>query len=196
MLDSMQRSRLPTRAEATDVANAILDGADACMLSGETAIGRYPRESVEMMDRIALETEQLMRRRKTSLGPAPIDEADDPVTQHTTRAAGRLADELDARTMVVASASGQTALSVAKNRHFVPTVGVSDSQATLRKMCLYWGLFPLPDAPAHDSRQLLQFVVDKGRTEGYLSEGDRIVLVSGTGMSTSQHNMIVVHEIE
>jgi pyruvate kinase len=196
MLDSMQRSRLPTRAEATDVANAILDGADACMLSGETAIGRYPRESVEMMERIALATEKLIRRRGTSDPPASIDESDSPVTQHTTLAAGKLADQLDARTMVVASATGQTALSVAKNRHFVPTVGVSDSESTLRKMCLYWGLFPLPHAPVHDNRQLLQFVVDKGQSEGYLSRGDRIVLVSGTGMSTSRHNMIVVHEVE
>ncbi len=196
MLDSMQHSRLPTRAEATDVANAILDGADACMLSGETAIGRYPRESVAMMERIALATEQLIRGRET-LPAAPACEAvENEITEQTTLAAGRLAEQLDAGTIVVSSATGQTALRVAKNRHLVPTLGVSDSQATLRRMCLYWGLFPVSDAPTHDNQLLLQFVVDRGRTEGYLSSGDRVVLVSGTGMSASRHNMIVVHELE
>ncbi len=196
MLDSMQHSRLPTRAEATDVANAILDGADACMLSGETAIGRYPRESVEMMERIALATEQLLRDREPLPAVSDYEVTDNEITEQTTLAAGRLAEQLEARTVVVSSATGQTALRAAKNRYLVPTIGVSDSQVTLRRMCLYWGLFPLSDAPVHDNQQLLQFVVDRGRTEGYLSSGDRVVLVSGTGMSASRHNMIVVHELD
>jgi pyruvate kinase len=196
MLDSMQRSRLPTRAEATDVANAILDGADACMLSGETAIGRYPRESVEMMERIALATEQLLRDREPLPETTGGEVAENEITERTTLAAGRLAEQLHARTIVVSSATGQTALRVAKKRHLVPTVGVSDSQATLRRMCLYWGLFPVADAPTHDNQHLLKFIVDRGRADGYLSSGDRVVLVSGTGMSASRHNMIAVYELE
>jgi len=196
MLDSMQHSRLPTRAEATDVANAILDGADACMLSGETAIGRYPRETVEMMHRIALATESVPRRGRGTAGPDLTAEGVNQITEATTFAAGRLAEELGAETIVVASASGLTALSLSKNRHIVPTVGVSDSEATLRRMCLYWGVIPLPGAPIEDSSALLEYVVERGRAAGHFAPGDRIVLVSGTGLRTTRHNMIVVHELD
>ncbi|MFV1964711.1 MAG: pyruvate kinase [Pirellulaceae bacterium] len=202
MLDSMQRSRIPTRAETTDVANAILDGADACMLSGETAIGKYPLESVEMMHRIAMATESVYRQHPTATATAtatdpPCDEPrGNPITQATTFAAGRLAEQIDARTLIIASHSGKTALEVSKNRHFVSMMGVSDSEATLRRMCLYWGVIPLSGAPTDDSASLMQYVVDRGRSAGYLASGDRIVLVSGTGLASTRHNMIVVHEIE
>jgi pyruvate kinase len=195
MLDSMQRSRIPTRAEATDVANAILDGADACMLSGETAIGLFPREAVETMHRIAVATEPLHRQRSRQklrdLAGAEVN----PITEATTFAAGRLAEQLDARTIIVVSSSGKTALSVSKNRHFVPTIGISDSETALRRMSLYWGVNPLPGAPTDDSAVLLDYVIEQGRSAGYLSSGDRVVLVSGTGISTSRHNMIVVHQL-
>ena len=196
MLDSMQHSRIPTRAEVTDVANAILDGADACMLSGETAIGDYPRETVRMMHRIALATEPLCRNQSK---PRPADATADrrnPITEATVDAAGRLAESLDARTVIVATASGQTALSLSKNRHYVPTVGVSDCEATLRRMCLYWGVIPLAGAPIGDNRNLLEHVVARGRDAGLLRAGDRIVLVAGTGLAMTAHNMIVVHELE
>ncbi len=196
MLDSMQHARLPTRAEATDVANAILDGADACMLSGETAIGRYPREAVEMMHRIALATESVPRRGRAVAPPDLAADGVNQITEATTFAAGRLAEELGAETIVVASASGATALSLSKNRHFVPTIGVSESEATLRRMCLYWGVIPLPGAPTDNSGALLQYVVEQGRAAGHFEEGDRLVLVAGTGLRTTRHNMIVVHELE
>jgi pyruvate kinase len=196
MLDSMQHRRIPTRAEATDVANAVLDGADGCMLSGETAIGQYPCETVETMHRIALATEPLGMNHPP--GPPPDLEAEgvNPITEAVTYAAGRLAEELGAKTLVVVSASGATALSVSKNRHFVPTLGVSDSDATLRRMCLYWGVTPLPGAPIDEDDELLRFVVDRGRAAGHLAPGDRIVLVSGTGLSSTRHNAVIVHEID
>jgi len=196
MLDSMQRSRIPTRAEVTDVANAVLDGADACMLSGETAIGRYPRQAVEMMHRIALATEPLCRTRRPT---EPLDLSADqlsPITEAIVESAGVLAENVDAKTVIVATASGKTALSLAKKRHFVPVVGVSDSEATLRRMCLYWGVIPLAGAPTTDSRQLLEYVVEQGRARGVLAGGDRVVLLSGTGLATTAHNMILVHELE
>jgi len=196
MLDSMQHARIPTRAEVTDVANAILDGTDACMLSGETAIGKYPRQAVEMMHRIALATEPLCRQR--SPGPMADLAADgvNQITEATVYAAGRMAEALDAKLVVVASASGATALSMAKNRHFVPTVGISDSAATLRRMCLYWGVIPLAGAPTGNRDALLQYVTDWGRAAGLLDAGDRIVLVAGTGLAVTAHNMVVVHELE
>ena len=89
-----------------------------------------------------------------------------------------------------------TALSLAKNRHYVPTLGVSDSPATLRRMCLYWGVIPLAGAPVGDSAALLEHVTAMGRASGLLNAGDRIVLIAGTGLSVTAHNMIVVHELE
>ena len=196
MLDSMHNSRIPTRAEATDVANAILDGADACMLSGETAIGKYPREAVEMMHRIAIATEPLLRERPISREeesrPTP---GVSPITDAAARAAGRLAEELSAKLVVVASSTGRAALSLSKNRRFVPTIGVSDSLSSLRRMCLYWGVIPVPDAPAHEDRELIEFVVRRGLSSGDLERGDRMILLAGTGLPTSRHNVIVVHEV-
>jgi len=196
MLDSMQQSRIPTRAEVADVANAILDGTDACMLSGETAIGEHPREAVEMMHRIALATEPLCREQPPQPGPDFSVEGINQITEATVYAAGRLADKLDAKLLVVASLSGATALSLAKNRHHVPTVGTSDSAATLRRMCLYWGLIPVADAPIGDNATLLRHVTDWGRNAGLIDRGDRMVLIAGTGLSATAHNMVVVHVLE
>jgi pyruvate kinase len=211
MLDSMQHSSLPTRAEVTDVANAILDGADACMLSGETAIGDFPIEAVEMMHRIALATEPMLPRTGTvpifapaKMGLSPLTQSPDktekipaanPITQSIVDAAGQIADRVGARLIVVASSSGQTALALSKNRNRVPIVGVSESAETLRRMCLYWGVFPLAGAPVGKSQELLDYVVRLGRQKGYLNLGDRIVYVAGTGLTTSAHNAIVVHEL-
>lgn len=196
MLDSMQNSRVPTRAEVADVANAILDGTDACMLSGETAIGRFPRQAVEMMHRIALATEPLCRNQPRTRLPDLKGEGINPITEATVFAAGRMAEDLDAKLVVVASASGATALSMAKNRHWVPTLGVSDSPETLRRMCLYWGMIPMAGAPTVESDSLLEHVTDWARTGGVLHSGDRIVLVAGTGLKVTDHNMLVVHELE
>ncbi|MFW5693215.1 MAG: pyruvate kinase, partial [Thermoguttaceae bacterium] len=196
MLDSMQHARVPTRAEVADVANAILDGTDACMLSGETAIGRFPRQAVEMMHRIALATEPLCRNQPRTPLPDLKGEGINPITEATVFAAGRMAEELDARLVVVASASGQTALSMAKNRHFVPTIGVSDSPETLRRMCLYWGMIPMAGAPTVESHALLEHVTAWARARGMLESRDRIILVAGTGLSVTAHNMLVVHELE
>jgi pyruvate kinase len=195
MLDSMQHSRLPTRAEVTDVANAILDGADACMLSGETAIGQYPVQSVEMMHRIALATEPMYRERPVPPCPDLTADGVNPITEATAYSAGLLAEQLDAKMVVVASASGKTALSLSKCRNFVPTVGVSDSEATLRRMCLYWGVIPLPGAPVDHPEPILRYVVDWGQRGGLLNPGDRLVLLAGTGLAASRHNLIVVHQV-
>jgi pyruvate kinase len=219
MLESMHHSRLPTRAEVTDVANAILDGADACMLSGETAVGEYPREAVEMMHRIALATEPILRKRPTngsgataglsSSDPCTAGQASsgtptslsrkqdgDVITEATTCAACRLAEEVGAKMIVVASVSGETALVISKHRSFVPVIGVSDSETALRRMSLFWGIVPRYGAPVSDNVKLLEHVTELGRQSGYLAPGDRIVLVLGTGITASRHNAIVVHQVE
>lgn len=196
MLESMTQSRHPTRAEATDVANAILDGADACMLSGETAIGEHPRDTVAMMNRIALATEPLLKdaphRRPTNLQAGNLR----PVALAVVFAAAEVARMLKAKLVVVASRSGATAIAKAKQRDFIPTVGVSSSEKTLRQMCLLWGITPLPDAPVDDIVALARFVDDWGKDEGTLTTGDHVVHISGTGVLEETHDQIVVHDVE
>ena len=214
MLDSMQHSRRPTRAETTDVANAILDGADACMLSGETAIGDHPRRVVEMMRRIAQSTERqyLQSRRqyleellgKSRLGavgndflprPQRLVHGLHPITQAVVEGASRIAAELDARLFVVASKSGVTAIARSKHRGGVPTIGLTDDLATLRQMTLYWGVTPVAVPEGADVNQLLSHVCDWGLQDGRLERGDRIVLVAGIGFGAGGHNMAMVHEV-
>ena len=194
MLDSMQRSRIPTRAEATDVSTAILDGADACMLSGETAVGLYPRESVEMMHRIALTTEDLAKRQAAQTPYDPCAERLPDMTEAVTGAADRLAEQLDAKFLIVVSHSGYTARVVAKHHRHVPVIGVSSSEKALRRMCLYWGVIPLAGPPVDHGDHLLEQLIQRGRTQGHLSAGDRVVLVFGTG--TDRHNIIVARQLE
>lgn len=204
MLDSMQDSPRPTRAEATDVANAILDGADACMLSGETAVGNYPREAVEMMNRIALATESSFQGRLPRVPEGKSTELHG-ITQAVVRAAGQMAHDLDAKLVFVASHSGRTALALSQHRSFVPTMGVSSSDATLRQMCLYWGVRPLRNAPASNMQELIKHADDWACRSGYAAKGDRLVIVGGSHltagprqeeMASGVHDVLLVHQVE
>ena len=195
MLDSMQHSPRPTRAEVTDVANAILDGGDACMLSGETAIGQYPRASVEMMNRVALETEALFRDRPRTVQGARVLAGLHPMTSAVVEGAGLIAARLDARLIVMASHTGATAQAVSKQRNFVPTVGISDSVVTLRKMCLDWGVIPLLGIPTETNTAILEAVSSWGMQAGMLASGDYVVLVAGTGLQAGSHNGVLVHRV-
>jgi pyruvate kinase len=196
MLDSMQRSRRPTRAEVTDVANAILDGADACMLSGETAIGQYPREAVEMMNRIMHATERILYdappRPPAAAGAAGVH----PITSAVVYGAGRIAAQLHAKLTAVVTQSGATARVKAKQRDFIPTVGISESETVLRQMCLLWGVTPLAGAPVQEPLAVRRFVAEWGKRRGELAPGDRVVFVTGTGIVRGAHNLLVVHEVE
>jgi pyruvate kinase len=202
MLESMQESPRPTRAEATDIANAILDGADACMLSGETAIGKFPIEAVQTMSRIAVATESIFRERPPRnivINSAVVHD----VTRAAVRAAGRMAYDLGAKLVFVASHSGRTALALSQHRSYIPTVGVSSREPTLRQMCLYWGVTPLRGFPARDMQELLRYVDTWACREGYATKGDRIVIVGGSHLTVGPdrkasgvHDVVLVHEVE
>jgi pyruvate kinase len=203
MLDSMHESQRPTRAEVTDVANAILDGADACMLSGETAIGKHPRKVVEMMNRIALATEtSMIDQPLRAPSKKKVDGLHD-VTSAVVRGAGTMAHTLKAKLVVVASHSGRTALALSQLRNFVPTVGVSTKETTLRQMCLYWGVTPLRNAPAENVDQLIKQIEEWTCRVGLTVSGDRIVVVGGSHLTISQdtkkvvaaHDLVMVHEV-
>jgi pyruvate kinase len=195
MLDSMQRSPYPTRAESTDVANAILDGADACMLSGETAIGDYPVEAVQMMNRIMISTEQLLRDRQPLPPSRETTTGVLPITLSVVYGASRIAEFLDSKLLIVVTRSGATALARSHLRGFVPTAGVSESMEVLRRMSLYWGVTPLANAPK-DRLELQRFVVDWAKERAILQQGDPVVLVSGTNVARNAHNTVVVFEAE
>ncbi len=205
MLDSMHESQRPTRAEATDVANAILDGADACMLSGETAIGKHPRLAVEMMNRIALATEESMIGQPLRETATKRADGLHEITSAVVRGAGTMALVLEAKLVVVASHSGRTALALSQQRSFVPTIGVSTEETTLRQMCLYWGVTPLPGAPATDVEHLIKYTDQWACRYGVAAKGDRIVIVGGSHltagpndskMATGVHDIVIVHEVE
>jgi len=194
MLESMHNSPRPTRAEVTDIANAILEGGDACMLSGETAVGKYPREAVAMMNEIALATEELYRDREPAA--RALTPGVHSITAAVTHGAGRIAAALKARLIVVASHSGASALALSKQRSYVPIVGVSDSAHTVRQMTLYWGVIPLAGAPVGDADKLLGYVTRWALSENLVASGDTIVMVAGTGLAATSHNAVVVHQVD
>lgn len=195
MLDSMQNAPRPTRAEASDVANAIWDGADACMLSGETAVGQYPVESVGTMNRIMLATEKLLRSRKPRPPVAEEVSSVHPITSSIVYGAGRIAELVKARLVVIATRSGATALAKSSQRAFIPSVAISEDDQTLNRMSLLWGITPLRGAPCDDPTAVRDFIIAWGRSDGSLETGDRIVVVTGTHVGTAVHNTVVVHEV-
>ncbi|MDZ4853036.1 MAG: pyruvate kinase [Pirellulaceae bacterium] len=194
MLESMHHNRRPTRAEASDVANAILDGADACMLSGETAIGEYPIDAVDTMNRIMLSTERML---KDIVMPARVKVVDrvHPITSAVTHSAAQIAESIDAKLVVIATHTGGTAWVKAKQRNYIPTLGVSDSPAILRRMCLFWGIMPLGVETLGTPQALFDEVSRWGCATGILAPGDRVVYVTGTGLLNNAHNLVVVHQV-
>lgn len=195
MLDSMQRNSRPTRAEVSDIANAILDGADACMLSGETAVGQFPLEAVTMMNRVMASTEDLLVGHEGPNSEPLTCAGVHQITAAVVAGAAKIADEVKARAMVIATHSGATARVKAKHRDRLLTISVSDSEATLRRTCLYWGVMPLRGAPVKDGPALRRFVEDWAKQVGILQSGDRVVFLTGTEMIAAAHNVLVVSEV-
>ena len=193
MLDSMQRSSRPTRAEASDVANAILDGCDACMLSGETAIGEYPLEAVQMLRAIAIATEPAFQHRDQfySFPSSKVH----PVTHAVVIGAEQIAARMGARMICVATRSGATALALSNRRSFVPVIGVTTHEPTSRRMCLYWGVQPVSHPAEPTIAGLAQFLDRWGLEQGNLKVGDRTVIVSSGQVSANRHDVVAVHEI-
>lgn len=195
MLDSMQHSTRPTRAEVTDVANAILDGCDACMLSGETAVGQYPRESVAMMNQIAMTTEQVFRGQTPQPCPSTSVDGLKPISAAVVHGASIIAAQLNARLIIVASHTGATALALSKTRNYAPTLGISDREETLRHMCLLWGVIPHSGIDPADRASLVAKAIAWGLADGSLAKGDTVLLVAGSGIEGGPHDQIVVHTV-
>ena len=196
MLESMLSSRRPTRAEVSDVANAILDGADACMLSGETAIGEFPVDAVKTMYRIMLKTETLIRNDPIWAQQVEEFTGSRRISDAVVSAAALIADEIEARLVVIGTEDGDTALLKSKHRDLVPTVAVSNSPETLRKMCLYWGILPMPGGGVNKNANLKELVDRWATDEESLSAGDSVVYVTDSESIEKAHDMIMVGQID
>ena len=197
MLDSMQHSELPTRAEASDVANAVLDGTDAVMLSGETAAGDYPRESVAMMSRIIQESETLLPERSAvadspSQGARALD-----ITEAVAVGAVATATRIRAALIGVATVSGRSAQAISKERCRVPVLAICQTPRTAAWVNLIWGITPVLASSAElTNDELIDLAVQWGRIEEVLSEGEAVVVVGSTRWASVGHDSLLVHIVD
>ena len=183
MLDSMMKHPRPTRAEATDVANAIYDGTSAIMLSGETAAGMYPIEAVKTMVRIATRTEQdinylqRFRQRRTMCNP--------DVTSAISHATCTMAGDLSAAAIVTVTKSGRTAKMISKYRPNCTIVGECLTEKVCRQLNLEWGVEPVLIAEEKNADMLFEKAVDVAEATGFVSKGDIVVLTGGVPLGVS-----------
>lgn len=194
MLDSMQRNPRPTRAEASDVANAIFDGTDAIMLSGETAAGSYPVEAVQTMHNIAsrvelaLDYKHILSKRSKQAGKTITDSIGQSVA-HT-------ALNLDVAAIVAPTVSGYTAKMISKYRPKAPIVAVTGSDSVSRKLALVWGVYSRKGEIATTTDEMLDIAVRESIQTGIVKHGDRVVITAGVPVGeTGSTNIMKVHVV-
>jgi len=191
MLESMKTSPRPTRAEASDVATAIFEGADAVMLSAETAVGLYPVEVIRVMDRIARAAEE---SRISPTGSHGVHGAD--IGRAVSAAVVRLAEDLDLAAIVVATQSGATARAVAAHRPRVPVIAVTPLEQTARRLAAVWGVAALVVPLSEDTDEMLETVLTVVREAGLARNGERVAITAGRASRTpGATDFLVVREI-
>lgn len=192
MLDSMIRNPRPTRAEVTDVANAIFDGTDAIMLSGETAAGKYPVEAVKTMSNIAITTEQSLDYEEILKKKGKTKEVS--VTYAVSHATCSTAQELGASAIISATSSGFTARMVSKFRPKSPIIAATTSERIQRRMLLSWGVQPVLMPEVHSTDEIFEIAVEKAQEEEYITNGDLVVITAGVPVGVAgATNLIKVH---
>ncbi|HYE04899.1 MAG TPA: pyruvate kinase [Planctomycetota bacterium] len=191
MLESMIENPIPTRAETSDVANAIFDGTDAIMLSGETATGKYPVEAVSEMLRIAIEAEKSPYMPRLALDSAA--ETFDRFSMALTGAADLLQRELAANAVLIYSHGPEKALLLSKRRNAVPLIALCYDERTWRRLALFWGIIPLLIPFKEDPNDLLEAGVDEALKHGILKAGETVVVIFG--FSSTGANAIKVHHV-
>jgi pyruvate kinase len=194
MLDSMQRNPRPTRAEASDVANAIMDGTDAIMLSGETAAGLYPLESVQTMYKIAERTEQALNYRQIVSQRSREKEAN--MTEAISQAVAYTSINLNVKAVLAPTESGNTAKMIAKYRPGVPIVAVTGSVNTAQMLTLVWGVLPIVCERVQTTDEILELAVDESLKHKYVDHGDVVVITAGVPVGEAgTTNLMKVHVI-
>jgi len=195
MLDSMIKNPRPTRAEATDVANAIYQGTSAVMLSGETAAGKYPIEALTTMAKIALRTEADIDYEKIFLQRGK--DAKQDITEAISHATCMTAMDLDAKAILTISKTGTTARMIAKYRPGCQIVGCSPNPKALRKLNLSWGVKPLLIKEEYSMEVLFMRAMEAATAAGYVSKGDKVVMTAGVPLGKpGQTNLIKVDIID
>jgi pyruvate kinase len=177
MLDSMVTAPTPTRAEASDVATAIYDGTDAVMLSAESASGNYPREAVEMMDRIIRRTEQHQLYRSIITASQPEIEQTPP--HAVAAAAADLAEAIEAPVIVSFTSSGTTAARIARKRPPVPILAITSDMSISRRLCLLWGAHTVFSDDVHTYEEMVDRASATALSEEFAAPGDSVVVVAG-----------------
>lgn len=186
MLDSMIRNPRPTRAEVTDVANAVYDGTDAVMLSGETAMGKYPVEALKMMAQICEASEEYLdygayRQRKVSA------ENEHNISNAVCYSSVATAHDLNAKVIIAPTISGFTARLLSKWRPGVQIIGLSPSASSVRQMQIYWGVKPYQAKRAESTDLLIESSLDMLKSKGVISDGDVTVVTAGVVTRTNRH---------
>lgn len=192
MLETMSVNPIPTRAEASDVANAIFDGTDAVMLSGETASGKYPLKAVQMMVKIA---EQSENSPFLKVNLQHDSDPGDPVTHAVAQSAVNILQEVDARCIIAFSVSGSTSKQISKQRPSKPVYAFTSRMATYHRLSLLWGITPMFIADIENAARLVEASESLLIGKDCLQKGDLVVLVIGMGLKSGSTNIIKLHRV-
>jgi len=192
MLETMSTNPIPTRAEASDVANAIFDGTDAVMLSGETATGKYPLKAVQMMSKIAAQAESspFMKYNLKNLVATP-----NPIAQAVAQSAVNIVHEVHASSIVAFSVSGGTHKLISRQRPIKPVYGFTSDLDVYNRMALIWGITPMYIAKINDAQRLVNASENLLLDKKLARKDDLIVLVIGLGLKEGSTNLIKIHRV-
>lgn len=194
MLDSMQRNPRPTRAEASDVANAIFDGTDAIMLSGETAAGTYPVEAVQTMHNIASRAEQALDHKE--ILSARSKENEHNITDAIGQSVAYTALNLEVNAIITPTESGHTARMISKYRPKAPIVAVTANESTKRRLSLVWGVYPEMGKEARTTDEMLEVAVEESVNSGLVKHGDLVVITAGVPVGEAgTTNLMKIHVV-
>ncbi len=198
MLNSMEHSSRPTRAEASDVFNAVLDGTDAVMLSGETAVGDYPVEAVATMRRICAEAETYRaavgRTARTS-SAASLAGFVEPITEATVDAACLVAERLDASLIVVATDTGRTAMALSNRRPGATILALTRTEPVARLLAVCWGVLPLVLPEVTSPAREMAVAIDWGKERGLVRPGQHVVLLRGQVVGEDRSRGVLAREV-
>lgn len=194
MLDSMQRNPRPTRAEASDVANAIFDGTDAVMLSGETAAGLYPVESVQTMNNIALKAESALKHK--NILSERSKHVDMTITEAISQSVTHTAINLDVEAIIAPTESGHTARMISKYRPKQTILAVTFNERVNRQLALVWGVHPVVGRKTDSTDEMMDVAIARGLSSGICKHGSRVIITAGVPVGESgTTNLMKVHII-